>query len=447
MNEYFQTANPLSGQTIQKYFYQADDLILSKLELLSIEQRKWKSLPIETRVDYLKKWSVSLMKQRSEFVTLMNLEMGKIQLESEAEFDKSMTLFSEFLDIFKQNLNLQKVSSSYSQTHFQFDALGNVLAIMPWNFPVWQVLRCAIPALLVGNGVALKHSEITAGVGQLFQETFDKSIGLDFKVFINLHFSHYQTEKIIASENIQGVAFTGSVNGGSAVASLAGKYLKKCILELGGSDGYYIRTDADIESAVRSLAKARALNHGQSCVSPKRIFCQSQIINDVAQLFKENFQNLEPRVLAHRKFLVESYHQIQKSAMKGGISFWQERSRPEISYFPRCIFLFKEMNSFLKKEEFFNPVVNIIEVKNDEHAIAQINYSDFGLGGGIFSRDIEFALNFVEKLDVGMAVINDYVKSEVLLPFGGIKKSGFGKELGYQGLMEFVNLKTISQRL
>lgn len=442
----FSTFNPATSEALKSYSYKtwndADDV----LREASLDFQKWRKTSWEERSQVLYKLAQVLRKNKNELAQLMNQEMGKLLAEGKAEVEKCALTCEFYAEAASQFLRPQQVKESpYKEAQVSFQPLGIVFSIMPWNFPLWQVIRFAAPSLMAGNVIVLKHADITAGtaefLAQLFQGISDK-----YTLLRNLHVNHEEAARVIADPRVQGVTFTGSSRGGKAVAMEAAKNLKKIVLELGGSDAYLVMEDADIAAAAKVCAKARLVNCGQSCVAGKRFIVHERVVAEFLKNFTQEMKAAELAPLAHKKFQQQIVEQVEKMKSWGGRVILGG-SVPQMpgAYYPATVIVFDESHPLAHAEEVFGPVASVFVVKSAEEAIALANSSPYGLGGGVFTRNTKWGKELIDKeLEAGFVVVNDYVKSDPHLPFGGVKQSGYGRELGAFGILEFVNIKTVA---
>jgi succinate-semialdehyde dehydrogenase / glutarate-semialdehyde dehydrogenase len=425
------------------------ELMLEQAHLLAnTNQQK----SIVQKSDLLRNLAVELRKSKSILARQMSLEMGKPLAEAEGEVEKSALCcqyFSENLENFLQD-------EVIGSTRIVKQGLGPLLAIMPWNFPVWQVIRVAAPAIGLGNPILLKHSEITAGSAKLLQNIFD---GVEKGLLFNLRVNHEVTSKLIADHRVRAVTLTGSIRAGRAVAEVAGRHLKKSVMELGGSDAYLILEDADLSQAAAICAKARLINNGQSCISAKRFIIPEKHFAEFSSLFQKEVsafkmgdpmdKNVNLGPLAHKKFQQYLVKQCQMLVADGAESIFNLDPgenfnwNAEHAFFPaRAYEVTAKMKSAMT-EEFFGPVALLFSYRNEKEALEIANATLFGLGGAIFSKDIEKASRLAQLFECGSVGINQGVFSDPKIPFGGTKESGFGRELGSYGFNEFANVKSI----
>ncbi len=466
--------DPSSEVEIAKYTLM-DEKKLNEIITESNEAfNAWSSIELIDRVKFLEIFSKNLEYKKEEVSLLITTEMGKPISQSKAEVSKCVSLCNYYIEnaevILKDEIYLETSEGFY---HRIFKPLGSILGIMPWNFPFWQVLRFCIPNILLGNIVLIKHASNVTGSNLLISELFQSSMK-QFKAHLksnktkpwkkieninNIYFpliiKSQKTEFIIQNKVVKGVTLTGSEKAGSSVASLAGKYLKKSLLELGGSDPYLVLKDADIELAVNKTIESRLINSGQSCIGAKRIIVVSECVERFTNLLllklknyacgdpKNEDTNIGP--LAKKEFKDQLILQVEKSIELGakiklGDSYKNNKS---LAIDPIVLIDVKpDMPAF--DEEIFGPVFSIIKAENTEKAIELANHSSFGLGAAVFSSNIKSAKQIAKhKLNCGMCFINDYVKSDPRVPFGGVNNSGYGRELSAEGMLEFSNLKIV----
>jgi succinate-semialdehyde dehydrogenase / glutarate-semialdehyde dehydrogenase len=424
--------------------------------LLERSYSVWKKKALVERQAILIKL-VERMGARQELLAqLMSLEMGKPILQSQAEVKKCIQSIEILCQKEVNFLQPQEMKSSYKKSLIVRQPLGVVYAIMPWNFPLWQVIRMVIPALIAGNVIYLKHSEVTPQMGFEIEKMFE---GL-FEHPILLHdlIEHKHTEKVLSHTAVGGVSLTGSTQAGLTVAGIATKYLKKYVLELGGSDPYVVCADADLKLAARMIVKSRMQNTGQSCIAAKRCLFDRKIKEEFLDLVKKEFSTYQfgPPLqtettlgpLAHPRFKVAVQKQLNdfKAATQAEVVAVQKQSEPDKSaYVDAHIFLIAKNSVWLKNQEFFSPNLIMMPFDTESEALQIANATDFALGAGVFSQDIERAEALASGLHAGQVSINDFVKSEASLPFGGMKLSGIGRELGQQGFHEFTQIKVVSR--
>ena len=451
MNLY--SINPATNKLLNKYRIHSDKDIKSIIDLVMASQKSWEKIDLIRRLDFIKKISLYLKKNVKYLAKIITSEMGKPISQSILEIEKCVLLCEYYLNNSLEILSEVKYDIRGQKSILIYQPLGVILGIMPWNFPFWQVFRYVIPTLIVGNGVLLKHSSNVQGCAKAIEECFI-STGFPNNIFRNIILPGSSIHKVIKNPNVAAVTLTGSNTAGISVATSAGSVLKKTVLELGGSDPYVILSDADINNAVDSCINGRILNAGQSCISAKRIIVMSDIYDDFIVLLEEKLLSkkmgdpltdvdLGPMVSYEARD--EVHEQVLKS-IKVGAKLILGGKIPKIvgAYYPITLLTNVVPGMPVFDEEIFGPVFSIIKSKDEENSINLANLSEFGLGASIFTKDLEKGEYIAKtKISAGSCFVNDFVKSDPRLPFGGVKKSGYGRELASQGMLEFVNMKTI----
>jgi succinate-semialdehyde dehydrogenase / glutarate-semialdehyde dehydrogenase len=373
-------------------------------------------------------------------------------VEAEAEVEKCAWVCEYYAQYAEALLANEPIITDGQKSLVVFQPIGPVLAVMPWNYPFWQVFRFAAPALMAGNAGLLKHASNVQGCALAIENVFIEA-GFPEDIFRSLIIGALKVEEVIANPKIRAVTLTGSEYAGSQVASAAGKYLKKSVLELGGSDPFIVFGDADLDEAVRLGVKSRMLTSGQTCISAKRFIVVEEIAETFLSKLKVEMGKYKPgnpldhtttlAPLSKRNFVEEVHIQIEKSINMGAKCIMGGRIEPTGCFYHPTILtnVNREMPVF--KEETFGPVAAVIVVKNEEEAVAVANDSLFGLGAAIWTNNIEKGEKLAHKIEAGAIFINGLVKSDPRLPFGGIKNSGYGRELSNYGMKEFCNIKTI----
>lgn len=395
-----------------------------------------------------------LKDNKDDLSELMANEMGKPIKEGISEVEKCAWVCEYYAEKSKSFLEPKTIEADFSKSRVVYNPLGVILAVMPWNFPLWQVFRFAAPTLMAGNTAVLKHASNVSGCSIAIEKLF-KDAGFPENCFRSLLVGSKKIEAIIENKNIKAVSLTGSTKAGSSVAAIAGKNLKKAVLELGGSDPYLILDNKNLAQTAKLCAQSRLLNGGQSCISAKRFIVLESIHGEFVAALKEemsayrqgNPHDVETQLgPMARVDLREELHEIVSKSIKAGAKCLMGGEIPtgEGCFYPPTILdgVTKAMPAF--SEELFGPVATIISAKDIQEAVEIANDSEFGLGSAIFTSDTEMALKLAEEeIQAGACFINDFVKSDPRLPFGGIKDSGFGRELSENGIMEFVNIKTV----
>lgn len=413
----------------------------------------WRKLTVEERGRQLKKVAELLEKNKAEYAGLITLEMGKPLREAEYELNKTISAFDYYIANSPRFLQPEVVGSNASHSYILFEPMGVIFSIMPWNFPFWQVFRFAIPTLIAGNVTILKHAPNVPQCAQAIENLFADA-GLPEGVFRNLFLSNEDAGKLIASPVIKGISFTGSDTTGSILAEQAGKNIKKCVLELGGNDAFIVLPDADLDFTIQGAIKSRSINSGQSCNAAKRFIVTkpvaesftAKLVEAVKQLKVGNPLEAETQIgpLARPDLLQKVTKQVEDSVSKGAVAHYGTTATDTQGNYMAPVVLSnvaKGMPAF--DEEIFGPVWSVIVADDANQAIALANDSVFGLGASIWTADKTYAETLVTELEAGNVFINDIVKSDPRLPFGGFKRSGFGRELSEHGLKEFVNIKTV----
>lgn len=452
--------------TTEEVIFEINSHSLSEIEKiinkLKNSYKNWKKTPISKRILSLKEISKKLRENKDHLAKIITLEMGKPIIEAKAEIEKCALLcdyYFEHTEDFLKSEDRTKWTNSHKEAWIQYEPLGIVFAIMPWNFPFWQVFRCVIPALMAGNCVLLKHSPNVSQCGIEIQKIFYEC-GLE-NVFDILLVEKERvgeiTEFVLSQPEVCGVTVTGSVQTGKFVAQIAGKYLKKSVMELGGSDAFIVFDSANIEIAAKTAALARCQNTGQSCIAAKRFILLESIYNSFMEIFLNEMKEYSKTIgdplkettrigPIARKDLLENLNQLVEDAKNKGATILMggKKANFEKGYFYEVTIL-ENIESKMKiyKEEAFGPVASIYKAKNIEQAIQIANDTPFGLGASIWTEDFQFAKKIIPEIQAGNVFVNSLVKSDPALPFGGIKESGYGRELSKEGILEFTNIKTI----
>jgi succinate-semialdehyde dehydrogenase/glutarate-semialdehyde dehydrogenase len=445
----YATINPVNNQVVKEF-------ALDKYPDLNISVNAfnaWRKLTVEERGVHLRKIAALLEKKKTEFAALITLEMGKPLREAEYELNKTLTAFEYYITNAPAFLKNEMVKSNASKSYISFEPLGIIFSIMPWNFPFWQVFRFAIPTLISGNVSILKHAPNVPQCAMAIQQLFDEA-DVPRNIFRNYFLTNEDAGKLIADPRIRGISFTGSDATGSILGEQAGKHIKKCVMELGGNDAFIVLEDADLDMAVTGAIKSRGINSGQSCNGAKRFI----VVESVAEAFTaklieavkqlkvgdpmDDTTNIGP--LARKDLADKVRKQISDSVANGAVAHYGADVPGSLGNFVSPVVLVnvkKGVKSF--EEEVFAPVWSVIVVKDTEEAIRTANDSVYGLGASIWTKDQDKAEKLSPEIEAGNVFINDIVKSDPRLPFGGIKRSGHGRELSEHGLREFVNIKTV----
>ena len=374
----------------------------------------------------------------------MTLEMGKPHQQALAEVEKCAWVCEYYAENAKEQLKSINIKTDAQKSYVAFEAIGIVLAVMPWNFPFWQVFRFAAPNLMAGNVALLKHASNVCGCSLAIEKVFTEA-GFPEGVFQSLLISAKKVEQIIENPAVKAVTLTGSTPAGKSVAAKAGACLKKTVLELGGSDPYLILKDADLNLAVKACIAGRMLNGGQSCIAAKRWIVEETCYEEFISLALKEMKQQEDSLLARHELRDELHQQVTESINKGAKCLCGGNI-PENNgaYYPATLLTEVKPGMPAYNEELFGPVASVIKVKDEKEAIETANDTVFGLGAAVFTQDLNKGEEIArEKLEAGCCFVNNFVKSDPRLPFGGIKESGYGRELSAFGIQEFVNIKTV----
>jgi len=445
--------NPVTNSVIKEYPEHSSTKIKSIIELVHHDWSSWKETTLESRLPFFKNAANILRERKASFARLITEEMGKIIRESLSEIEKCANACDYYAENAKALLKDQVIPSDASRSLITFQPLGIILAVMPWNFPFWQVFRFAAPTLVAGNAAVLKHASNVPGCATAIEEVF-RNAGFPENLFRTLMIPSSEVKTVIANPKIAAVTLTGSELAGSEVAAVAGKHIKKTLLELGGSDAFIILEDADMEKAVKTAITARMINQGQSCIAAKRFIVVDSRKDEFEMRLKQALQSLrigdpiDPLTdigpLARIDIAVEIHKQVQQSITLGArLILGGNPETHQSCYYPPTLISDITKGMAVYSEETFGPVFAIIPVKDEKEAIKVANDSAFGLGGSIWTKNLQKGEAIARKIETGAVFVNGLTKSDPRLPFGGIKRSGYGRELGEIGIHEFVNIKTI----
>ena len=449
-----QSINPANEQMIAEYQTHTPE----KVDQLITEARSafesWRFTPLPDRARVLHKAADILKSNRDSYALLMTREMGKPVSQSLAEIDKCASACLFYADKSSEFLAPDMVMTEASESFVCYEPLGIILAVMPWNFPFWQVFRFAAPGLMAGNAGLLKHASNVSGCALAIEDVF-KEAGLPNGLFSTLLIKSSEVERVISHTNVRAVTLTGSGPAGAAVASAAGQALKKSVLELGGSDAYVVLADADLDLAAQVCATSRMNNNGQTCIAAKRLIVEAEIKQQFEEKLLRELQTYQagnPELETTnqgpmaRTDLREELHQQVEESIRLGARCLLGGSIPAGpgAFYPATLLTDVDESMPAFNQELFGPVASVIAADDEDDAIRKANDSDFGLGAAVFSRDIDRARHIAaHRLEAGTCVVNDFVRSDPRLPFGGIKQSGYGRELSYFGMREFVNIKSV----
>ncbi len=449
-----QTINPSTEEIIQEYLILNDEQIQAKIDAGHIAYQSWRLSDFNQRKKLMNQLAQLLKDQKKELAMLITKEMGKPISSSISEIEKCAWVCEHYAQHAETYLAPKRIETEWKISKVCYQPQGVVFAIMPWNYPFWQVFRFAAPTIMAGNGALLKHAPISSGTGNKIAELFLEA-GFPEHLFQHLILDNDGAAKVIENEKVIAVTLTGSETAGQAVASNAGQHLKKAVLELGGSDPYLILEDADLDAAAKAIVTYRLNNSGQSCISPKRILAVKTIAEDLIEKIErlvKDYQTDDPMKedtkmgpMARGDLRDELHQQVQKSVQAGAkLLCGGEIPNKKGFYYPATLLTQVKPGMPAFDEELFGPVISVITVEDQAEAIRYANMSPFGLGGGIFTRDLEKGEKIaLEDIASGTVFVNSCVISDPRLPFGGIKQSGYGRELSREGILEFVNTKTI----
>ena len=446
----FNSINPFNGEEVGTYTGMSGSQLDEKLHKGEQAFANWRLVPLEERCRLISRVGELLLEDLEACAEMITLEMGKPINESRAEVKKCATVCDYYAEHAASFLEDEVIETAASLSKVQHAPIGSVLAIMPWNFPFWQVLRYAAPTLTAGNVGLLKHAPNVFGCAEMIEGLFRKA-GYPEGVFQNLVMHHDYTEQVIAHDSVRAVTLTGSERAGSAVASLSGKYIKKSLMELGGNNAFIVWEDADMDQTIKTALTARMLNCGQSCIAAKRFILVGNTYDEFVKRFVESLRELKSGdpmenstqvgPLARKDLADQLQEQVQAS-VKMGAELLLGGNQQGCYHEPTVLGNVKPgMPAF--DQETFGPLAAMIRAKDIDEAFELSERSRLGLGVTVCTRDTEKALSMSDRVSDGAYFINELVKSDARLPFGGTKYSGYGRELAKDGMMEFVNRKTI----
>ncbi len=450
----YASINPYTEEELSCYDLISDDELEQKLSQAATSQKSWKQLAIIERVKIIAKLGELLKSNHEKLALLASVEMGKPIAEARLEVLKCARA-CEYYAINAENFlqPIESISDIGKKVVMQYEALGVVLGVFPWNFPYWQIIRSAVPITLAGNSILVKPAPNVPQCSLTLQQLIDDA-GFPKGVIEIIFADEKQVATLLADDRIHAATLTGSEKAGSSVASQAAKHIKKSVLELGGSDPFIVMADADLEYTLDKAIVARFQNNGQSCIAAKRFIVDKKIIETFLASLKIRMNKLEcgnpiednttVGPLARIDLLQKLTNQVNDSVKSGAKIYYQQTKMPFKGYFyPPTLLVDIPKDCVAYREELFGPVVSVYSYQSIEEAITIANDTEFGLGASIWSTDVNAASLVASKIECGQVFINDIVKSQLGYPFGGTKKSGFGRELGENGMYEFCNLKTI----
>lgn len=448
------TINPVTGETVKEFEPLTDEAVAQKLDLAQKTFEHYRYTSLTQRAEWLKAAAQILEDHKEEYGKLMTLEMGKPIAASIAEVEKCAWVCRFYAENAEEFLRDVAIGTDASRSFVRYQPLGIVLAVMPWNFPFWQVFRFAAPGLMAGNVGVLKHASNVPQCALAIEDILHKA-GFPEGAFQTLLIGADKVAQIIADDRVKAATLTGSEAAGASLASAAGKQIKKTVLELGGSDPFVVLESADLEAAVSTAVTARLINNGQSCIAAKRFIVQESIADAFTEKMVAKFAALKvgdpmnpetnigplatPAILKDLDELVQACVQQGATVLIGGCPL----SHASGNYYPPTILTDLPAGCPAYQEEFFGPVALLFRVPDIEAAIQLANSTSFGLGASAWTQVPDECDRLINELEAGAVFINGMVKSDPRLPFGGVKRSGYGRELGLEGIREFVNIKTV----
>lgn len=449
-NNFALSINPFNGETIRRYSYHSRQEIERKIEGAQQAFESWRHVQINHRCQLLLGVADILDQYKHQYARVITMEMGKPIIQSEAEIEKCAWVCRYYVENAEIMLQPENIKTDASESYIRYDPLGVILAVMPWNYPFWQVFRFAAPNLLAGNTALLKHASNVSGCALELENIFLKA-GFPEGVFQSMIARSSEISTVIEHPSIKATTLTGSMPAGQAVASQCGKNIKKSVLELGGSNACVIFEDVDLDNCMETLVQARFQNTGQSCIAGKRFIVLPGIYEAFITRFREAVASLktgdpldrdtEIGPMASKDLANDLQDQLDRSVALGAKIILGGSHKN--AFFTPTIVNEVEPGMPVFDEETFGPVAAVIRARNREHAIELVNQSNFGLGVSFFTADIDSVIQYIPLVDDGAVFINDFVKSDPRLPFGGTKISGYGRELSLVGIREFTNIKTV----
>ncbi len=448
-----ESLNPTTGELIEHYDEISPEQIDAKLQGAEQFFNQWRESDFPLRSKRLQAAARILREKQNEFATLITNEMGKPIVEAEAEIEKCAWVCDYYAENAERFLSPRPEQSGADESYVRYDPIGPILAVMPWNFPFWQVFRFAAPALMAGNVGLLKHASNVPGCAMAIERVFLEA-GFPRGAFTTLLISAASTDAVIRDRRIRAVTLTGSEAAGRKVAAAAGASLKKTVLELGGSDPFIVLADADIPRAAKAAASSRMLNNGQSCIAAKRFIVEQSVADSFLDAFRLNLsefkvgnpmdRSTQVGPMARLDLREELHAQVTESVKQGArLELGGFITEGRGAFYPITLLSNVKLNNIVAMQETFGPVAPVIVAGNAETALRIANSSDYGLGGALWTADLDRARDLARRMETGAVFINSFTKSDPHLPFGGVKLSGYGRELSREGIREFMNVKTV----
>ena len=449
----FQSINPVTGEILQTFDPWNHQRIETALQQVAVAAPDWAVTPLSRRCDLLRQAAAVLRAGKDALARLITLEMGKLYAESQAEIEKCALGCEYYAENSAEFLKDEIIATDAGKSYVAYQPLGTVMAVMPWNFPFWQVFRFAAPALAAGNTGVLKHASNVPQCAIAIERIF-KEAGFPDGVFQTLMIRAADVKAVIEDPRIAAVTLTGSEPAGRSVAATAGDSIKKSVLELGGSDAFIVLEDSDLVDTVKNAVISRFLNGGQSCIAAKRFIVMEPLADRFVPAFKTAVESLKTgdpmdpyttiAPMARTDLRDELHQQVQDSVKAGAVALTgcEPLPGPGAFYKPSILDgVAPGMRAY--DEELFGPVATVIRAKDENEALRIANESRFGLGGSVWTKDLNRGERIARQMQCGAAFVNGFVKSDPRIPFGGVKASGYGRELSHHGMHEFVNAKTV----
>jgi len=448
------SVNPATGELLREYEQHSDEVVGNKLQLAAKTFREYRKLGFSRRAEMMGRAAEILERRKGEFARMMTQEMGKLLTAATQEVEKCAFGCRFYAENAERFLVDEEAKTNASRSFVRYQPLGTVLAVMPWNFPFWQVFRFAAPSLMAGNVAVLKHASNVPQCALAIEEIF-REAGFSEGVFQTLLIGSDRVDKVIEDPRVAAVTLTGSVDAGSKVAATAGKQIKKTVLELGGSDPFIVMPSADFERAVATAVQARVINNGQSCIAAKRFIVHERIAEEFEQEFVRRMAALkvgdpmdaatDVGPLATPDGVETLQHQVNKTVQMGAkVLTGGKRIEGRGNFFQPTVLANIPTGSPAVDDELFGPVASVFRANGMAEALRIANDTKYGLGACAWTNDEVERVMFIEEIESGMAFINGMVASDPRIPFGGVKHAGYGRELSHHGIREFVNVKTVS---